>query len=355
MMAEFNISNETDVQCIKHKGIDQLLVPIVFMTITCIGVIGNGLVIYVIVKNKAMKTATNYYILNLAITDVAFLSFCAPLTAAMYISAEWLYGRFLCKFFYYMMQVTAQATCLTLTAMSLDRFQVIVWPLKSLKGRSTAVARVGNIVVWTVSGFASLPVAFYYDVIYNRFACFDVCFENWPSTYWKTGYTIYSAFALYIIPVVVISVCYSVMLRVLWRQRIPLDEQHHSIKSKTLYQKRKITRMVLAVVILFVVCWLPQHVLVLWIRLDSGFPYGIATYTLKTTAHIMAYLNSCVNPFVYAFMGENFRNYFRKAFPICCKQSDVVPDTRVLRPTTKYTRENGARFSSRFAFNTTWK
>ncbi|XP_071955197.1 G-protein coupled receptor 54-like [Antedon mediterranea] len=348
MALELNISNETEVgppDCLRHSGIDQWLVPIVFMSITFVGVLGNGLVIYVIIKNKAMKTMTNYYILNLAITDVAFLGLCAPLTAAIYISPEWFYGRFLCKFVYYMMQVTAQATCLTLTAMSLDRFKVIVYPLKSLKTRSTTAARVGNITIWTVSGFASLPIGFYYDVMYRPFMCINVCYENWPNKYWRTGYSIYSTFALYIIPVVTITVCYSIMLRVLWSQKVPLDVLNHTMKTKSLKQKRKITRMVLAVVMLFIVCWMPQHILNLWMRLDSNFPYGVETYTFKTTAHVLAYLNSCVNPIVYAFLGENFRNAFRKTFPKCLKKNVAMPATRT-RPTKYTSSRTGSKYQT---------
>ncbi len=82
------------------------LVPLLFGLITICGVVGNLLVIYVICRHGSMKTVTNYYIINLAITDIAFLVCCAPFTASLYAVPEWIFGRFLCKFVFYMMQVS---------------------------------------------------------------------------------------------------------------------------------------------------------------------------------------------------------------------------------------------------------
>ena len=82
------------------------LVPVIFGLITVCGVVGNSLVIYVICRHGSMKTVTNYYIINIAITDIAFLVCCAPFTASLYALPQWIFGRFLCKFVFYMMQVS---------------------------------------------------------------------------------------------------------------------------------------------------------------------------------------------------------------------------------------------------------
>lgn len=82
------------------------MVPILFGLMTIIGVAGNSLVIYVIIRHGQMKTVTNYYIVNLAITDISFLLFCAPFTATLFYPSPWLFGAFLCKFVFMMMQVS---------------------------------------------------------------------------------------------------------------------------------------------------------------------------------------------------------------------------------------------------------
>ncbi|KAJ8024564.1 G-protein coupled receptor 54 [Holothuria leucospilota] len=289
----------------------------VFGLMTVIGVTGNSLVIYVIVKHGHMKTATNLYIVSLAITDISFLICCAPFTATTFYSHLWLFGRILCKFVFMMMQVAATATCLTLAAMSVDRYRAIVRPLQSLRSRTIQVALGVNIGIWTdfchflftVSFVTSIPAAFYFDLDGN------VCVEVWPSL--KAAYGLYMAFALYVFPLTVISACYALMLNKLWRMVLPGDVLNGQ-NQQHLQQKRRTTRMVMVVVVTFAVCWLPVYVFNLWYRLnEKRFPVNNGMYIFRVVSHILSYGNSCCNPFIYAFMGENFRKHFKKAFPRC--------------------------------------
>ena len=73
--------------------------------------------------------------------------------------------------------------------------------------------------------------------------------------------------------------------------------------------------MVVTVVLLFALFWLPIHILQLWMEYDPNFPKNQATYIYKIIAHALSYANSCVNPFVYSFLGDGFRKAARKAFP----------------------------------------
>ena len=82
------------------------LVPAIFGIITLVGLAGNSVVIYTIYCHSKNRTVTSYYILNLALTDIAFLLCCAPFTASAYATPAWLFGRFMCKFVFYMMQVS---------------------------------------------------------------------------------------------------------------------------------------------------------------------------------------------------------------------------------------------------------
>ena len=171
----------------------------------------------------------------------------------------------------------------------------------------------------------SIPLAVYFDLdTYSSdggISYQTYCSEIWPvhlhHLFWP-GYAVYAAVLMYLIPLLIISVCYSIMLLKVWTRVAPGDagrsnnDQNHQVQ-----QKRKVTRMVLAVVIVFAVCWFPIHTLNLWMRLSEYFPYSYPTYIFKVFAHTLSYANSCVNPFVYAFMGENFKKYLKKAFPIC--------------------------------------
>lgn len=73
--------------------------------------------------------------------------------------------------------------------------------------------------------------------------------------------------------------------------------------------------MIAVVVFLFAAFWLPIHIFQLWYKFDRYFPKNNITYYYKIFAHTLSYANSCVNPFVYAFLSDGFRKGVRKAFP----------------------------------------
>lgn len=116
---------------------DAWLVPVFFILIMFVGLVGNSLVIYVVVKNQQMKTVTNFYIgikdslvfrriylldivlvnifcfssVNLASTDILFLVCCVPFTATLYTLPSWIFGDFMCRLINYLQQVRAFLHC----------------------------------------------------------------------------------------------------------------------------------------------------------------------------------------------------------------------------------------------------
>uniref|UniRef100_S4RXM8 G-protein coupled receptors family 1 profile domain-containing protein n=1 Tax=Petromyzon marinus TaxID=7757 RepID=S4RXM8_PETMA len=85
---------------------DAWLVPLVFALIMALGLTGNLLVVIVVGRNRRMRTVTNFYIANLACTDVIFLVSCVPFTATLYSLPSWVFGDFMCKFVNFLQQVT---------------------------------------------------------------------------------------------------------------------------------------------------------------------------------------------------------------------------------------------------------
>uniref|UniRef100_A0A673Y6X0 G-protein coupled receptor 54-like n=1 Tax=Salmo trutta TaxID=8032 RepID=A0A673Y6X0_SALTR len=88
--------------------VDAWLVPTLFSLIMLVGLVGNSLVIHVITRHQQMRTVTNFYIVNLASTDIMFLVCCVPFTATLYPLPSWVFGDFMCRLVSYLQQV-AQA------------------------------------------------------------------------------------------------------------------------------------------------------------------------------------------------------------------------------------------------------
>lgn len=106
-------------------------------------------------------------------------------------------------------------------------------------------------------------------------------------------------------------------------------------------RRKKVAKMVAAVVILFAISWLPIHLFNLCFTLMKDFPKSQVTYDLKIFAHTLSYTNSCVNPFVYTIMGDSFRKAFRESLPVCRESSSSS-----MRPS--YSRRTGSTVETRF-------
>ncbi|XP_030061388.1 G-protein coupled receptor 54-like [Microcaecilia unicolor] len=298
---------------------DAWLVPLFFALIMLVGLIGNSLVIFVISKHRQMRTATNFYIANLASTDIIFLVCCVPFTATLYPLPSWIFGDFLCKFVAYLQQVTVQATCITLTAMSADRCYATIYPLKSLRHRTARAAMIVSICIWIGSFLLSTPIltsqkmkdGYWYG---NQ----TYCIEQFPSDAHKKASILYQFLAAYLLPLLTTCLCYSLMLKRVGQPVVEPTGDSHQVQllsERTIAMRSKISKMVVVIVLLFTICWGPIQLFSLFQGFDPNFKVNYTTYKIKTWANCMSYANSSINPIVYGFMGARFRKSFKKAFP----------------------------------------
>ncbi|XP_078659613.1 G-protein coupled receptor 54-like [Branchiostoma floridae x Branchiostoma belcheri] len=331
-------------------GPEGIVVPVVFGIILFTGVLGNCVSIYIVVKFGRMRTVTNHYVLNLSVTDLAFLLCCVPFTAAVFSTATWRFGTIMCKVVFYFMQATVQATCLTLTALSVDRYLAIVYPLESRKLRTTRVAVWANTCIWTGSLLLSLPVAVYREVVeWYYFGTHYYCMEMWPSKTWERAYMIYTVLISYVVPLLVSLVSFVLIAVQLTKTGRPMTSEDPP-NSQLVKRNRKVTQMIALLSLLFALCWLPIHVLNLSIVFVPDFPMTQATMWLKIVAVTFSYANSCINPFIYVIVGKSssmreavqarrfcrdvltFRGSFRRGFLVFGRGGHSTTRTTRLSP-----------------------
>ncbi|XP_035670366.1 G-protein coupled receptor 54-like [Branchiostoma floridae] len=292
--------------------------PTISAVVFLVGVTGNSLVIYVVTRFQEMHTVTNYYISNLAVTDLAFLVCCLPFSAVKYVTFEWKLGLSMCKLVHYMMQVTVQATCLTLAVLSVDRYCAIVHPVSSMSFRTKKVAKILCASVWAVSALLSIPVAMNYDlkeeVYYGRRT---YCEEMWRSVAGQRGYMLYTVLLAYVLPLACCGACGVLIIRRLLTRM----ERHPAQQRNQARQTRRTTCIIVSVVVIFALSWLPNHAINLWRVFNLNAPITDAIHAVKTAALILSYSNSAVNPFIYTLIGENYRNCLKKAV-LCCRKSN---------------------------------
>ncbi|XP_069393806.1 opioid receptor, delta 1b [Paralichthys olivaceus] len=276
-----------------------------YSLICVVGLLGNVLVMYGVVRYTKMKTATNIYIFNLALAD-ALATSTLPFQSAKYLMSTWPFGELLCKVVIAIDYYNMFTSIFTLTMMSVDRYIAVCHPVRALDFRTPAKAKLINVCIWILSSAVGVPVmiAAVTKVTDKGTTACTIRFPK-PEWYWDTVMKICVFIFAFIVPVMVITICYGLMILRLKSVRILSGSKE---KDRNL---RRITRMVLVVVAAFIICWTPIHIFIIvktMVDIDHKNLLVVASWHLCIA---LGYTNSSLNPVLYAFLDENFKRCFR--------------------------------------------
>uniref|UniRef100_A0A8C5YUX6 Mu-type opioid receptor n=1 Tax=Marmota marmota marmota TaxID=9994 RepID=A0A8C5YUX6_MARMA len=293
--------------------ITAITIMALYSIVCVVGLFGNFLVMYVIVRYTKMKTATNIYIFNLALAD-ALATSTLPFQSVNYLMGTWPFGTILCKIVISIDYYNMFTSIFTLCTMSVDRYIAVCHPVKALDFRTPRNAKIVNICNWILSSAIGLPVMFMATTKYRQGSIDCTLTFSHPTWYWENLLKICVFIFAFIMPVLIITVCYGLMILRLKSVRMLSGSKE---KDRNL---RRITRMVLVVVAVFIVCWTPIHIYVIIKALIT-----IPETTFQTVSwHFciaLGYTNSCLNPVLYAFLDENFKRCFRE---FCIPTSSTI-------------------------------
>lgn len=293
-------------------GSSTVVTIVVYIFVFVIGLLGNTLAIYVVLRYAKMKTVTNIYILNLALADELYI-LGLPFLTTHNVLSYWPFGEFLCRVFMTADTMNQFTSTFCLTVMSIDRYLAVVHPIRSAKWRRPRVAKVVNGVVWVVSLLVVLPVTIYSDVQDG----FNSCNMSWPEPkdFWSTAFILYTVILGFFVPLLIICLCYLLIIIKVRTAgaRAGLTKRRRS--------ERMVTRMVVIIVLVFVLCWLPFYITNMvnqvFIIPENSLMAGIYFFLV-----ILTYVNSCANPFLYGLLSENFKQSFQKV--LCLHKANGV-------------------------------
>ncbi|XP_041707803.1 delta-type opioid receptor-like [Coregonus clupeaformis] len=276
-----------------------------YSIICVVGLLGNILVMYGVVRYTKMKTATNIYIFNLALAD-ALATSTLPFQSAKYLMNTWLFGEFLCKVILAIDYYNMFTKIFTLTMMSVDRYIAVCHPVRALDFRTPAKAKMINACIWILSSAIGVPImVMAVTKVTDKGNTGCMLQFPQPDWYWDAVTKICVFIFAFVVPVLVITICYGLMILRLKSVRLLSGSKE---KDRNM---RRITRMVLVVVAAFIICWTPIHIFIIlrtMVQINSMNPYVIASWHLCIA---LGYMNSSLNPLLYAFLDENFKRCFR--------------------------------------------
>ncbi|XP_063823619.1 cholecystokinin receptor type A-like [Ostrinia nubilalis] len=205
----------TTVRVVNNAYEWRFILPPYFL-IFMLSICGNCLVIATLASNRRMRTITNVYLLNLAISDFLLGVFCLPFTLVGQIYRRFFFGAVLCKLIPFLQAVSVSVDVWTLVAISLERYFAICRPLKSRKWQTQCHAYKMIAMVWILSIALNSPILIVSNLQPMRGNAFK-CREVWSSLELERAFNLGLDAGLLLIPFFIMSFAYSLIVTKLWR------------------------------------------------------------------------------------------------------------------------------------------
>ena len=307
----------------------ELLLIISYGILVIIAFFGNALVCHVIFSRRRMRTVTNIFIANLAVSDLLLVVLNVPFNIAKSLMNDWLFGDAMCVLMNMSLITSVYASTFTLAVIALDRQRVLLYPLRPRILKSGGLIVIS--IIWTVSIIMSLPFGIYSKSQTVSFVVESAvrCRTVYPSPTFEQCLTVVTLVLQYILPLTIIGVTYGRIVRRIWERTDlgAMTANQHACRSK---HKKKSIKMLMIVVIVFALCWMPLNLYHLLTDLHpdaESFPYNSTAFFV---CHLVAISSTCYNPFIYCWLNEAFRAEIRAVFR-CCLPSGMSIHPRDLR------------------------
>ncbi|XP_037547415.1 relaxin-3 receptor 1 [Nematolebias whitei] len=286
----------------------RLLICLVYSAVCAAGLMGNLLVLFFIrVKQERRKSRVNFFVLNLAVTDLQFvltLPFWAVDTA---LDFSWPFGDAMCKIILSVTVMNMYASVFFLTAMSVTRYWSLASALKTTTAHKSCSAKWTCAIIWTLATLATAPTSIFSTV--SNVTGEKLCLLRFPGgQYWLAVYHIQKIVVGFVVPMSIVSTSYFMLLRFIHKR---------SMKTSNPKRRSQVTKSITVIMLSFFLCWMPNHAITLWSVLvklnvanwDRAY-YIVHTYVFPLTV-CLAHTNSCMNPIIYCLTRREFRDKLR--------------------------------------------
>ncbi|XP_066513129.1 chemerin-like receptor 1 [Hoplias malabaricus] len=272
-----------------------MLLFVVNVLIIFLGIVGNGLVIW-IAGFKMKKSVNTTWYLSLALSDFIFCAI-LPFNTIYMATMDWTFGLFMCKFTSFVMFLNMFSSIFLLVVISMDRCASVMFPVWAQNQRTLKMASVIVVLAWVTSVALSIPSVVFRDV--QEHLGMSRCMNNYTASEYSHRTVALSRFILgFIIPFLIIIICYSIII--------------FKLRSNQMAKSTKPFKIMTALIVTFFICWLPYHTFVL-MELNQSLPNHILAHGLRIGTSA-ASANSFLNPILYVFMGNDFRRKFKSSF-----------------------------------------
>ncbi|XP_029920459.1 proteinase-activated receptor 2 [Myripristis murdjan] len=315
---------------ILESRLTTVFLPIIYIIVFIVGLPTNAMAIWVFLFRTKTKHPASIFMVNLALSDLLFVIW-TPLKIAYHLNGNnWIYGEGLCEVLVAFFYGNMYCSVAFIACISVQRYWGVVYPL-SRQRRDKWVAIGVSVAIWAVVWLITTPLYLYDQTVkvrnLNIVTCHDVTKPSQKKI--AAGYFLTMAMLGFVLPTIVCIVSYVLMLKSL----------RNSMVDDTIAKKRrKAIVLIITVLVMFLLCFTPSNIMLVahYILLLHGAENN--WYGFYITTLCLASLNSCVDPFVYYFISEEFREHVKNT--LICRSERTVQRMRVSFSALKYSKKS---------------
>ena len=329
---------------------------LIYSIIFILGLFGNAVVCIAIVKRKGTQTSCNIFTFNLAFHDLILVLVYVPTQMIFFENCyQWVLGSFMCYLAYIILPLSLSVSIGTLLAITADRYRAIVFPVKSRLSRRRVMLIIA--VIWVASAVTALPLLFV-TKFFSPQPGIKYCAEYWTSPMFQEIYWISMFCIQYLLPLSIIAILAGITAYTLRKNALPVametctqSEVFRKAIQRRAKQTQRIRNMLIALVLLYAICMLPQHVVyTFWSK------YGNLTETsyremANLIANIFPIANSALNAIAYGTLNKEFKDVFNFLFKCTCLKSRYL----LRKPSTFETETSVKKNESGPLLHQEWK
>ncbi|KAJ6663695.1 hypothetical protein lerEdw1_009774 [Lerista edwardsae] len=272
---------------------------VVFSIIFLAGVTGNGVVLWV-TGWKLRWTSNTVWFFNLALADLASTSLIFVTVLNLALDLHWPFGSVACKVANCLFGLSLCSGVLLLSSISVDRCVLVVAPVWCQNYRTPRLMWMACGFLWLFSLAFFVPSSYFFSEVSlemnNRSSCNNLdIFQDWQEA---EVLTICIFLYQFLLPLLVISISYTVLVV--------------TMHKKKLNKSSRPLLVVTRVIFCFFLCWLPYHALAL-ARISVDIVPDAVRLVAIPLSKCLAMFNSCINPLLYVFAGQEFQDVVRRS------------------------------------------
>uniref|UniRef100_A0A8D2DEN3 G-protein coupled receptors family 1 profile domain-containing protein n=1 Tax=Sciurus vulgaris TaxID=55149 RepID=A0A8D2DEN3_SCIVU len=322
-----------------------VFLPIVYTTVFAVGLPSNGIALWIFLFRTKKKHPAVVYMANLALADLlSFIWF--PLKIAYHINGNnWIYGESLCKVLIGFFYGNMYCSILFMSCLSVQRYWVIMNPMVHTRKKANIAIGI-SLGIWLLILLVTNPLYVMKQTIYIPALNITTCHDVLPEEVLvgdMFNYFLSLAIGVFMFPAFLTASAYVLMIRML--QSSAMDE--HSEKKR-----QRAIKLIVTVLAMYLICFTPSNLLLVvhYFLIKSRGQSHV--YALYIVALCLSTLNSCIDPFVYYFVSQDFRDHVKNA--LLCRSIRTVKRMQISLNSKKFSRKSSSYSSSSTSVKTSY-